>query len=594
VTIQPGLPEVDPTKSTADQTEDLSEVTRLSRVVPRKPLGVTGLNRNVGYVSEEFLPALRGQKAVQIYREMLANSPLIGASVSTIEMLIKNVSWEVVAPDDSDESKAAEEIVRESMEGMDTPWRDVVAEGLSFIWYGWAFLETTYEKRNGYVGWRDMSIRAQETLVRWVFDDYGRAVGMVQSAAPRWEFRTIPLQRGVHILNRSRKRNPEGVSALRNAYEPWYYSKRMMQIEAIGLERDLAGLPIMWLPADLLRDSEKNANKKRQVEQFTKLVRSVRRDANEGLILPLEYDTETKQKRYDFQLLSSGGGRQFDTSRIIERYEQRMLQAMMTDFIMLGAMSATGSYAMHLDKTGMLRTALNGHAQQIAEALNRQAVPRLMMVNAVPRKFWPKIVPSDVDAPNLGELAQFMGAMAQMGMQFFPDADVEAFVRKSARMPAMSDEERKIRTSEKKKADITRFIQAQQALLEAKAGIREASANEDTSMQISSDPESEQEMKDMALQTRIAQENQAQGLTPQGQEPEEAQAEQAAQQQEQQAGQAEQQAAAQQEQAAAQQDAGMAQEEMKQQASLQSQTLQHDQAMEMERLKQRGQGKQKK
>lgn len=498
MTLQPG-PVRDPEQTAGDQSMDLAEVERLSVVVPKKPIGATGLNRNVGYVTEEFLPALRGQKAVQIYREMLANSPLIGASVSTVEMLLKNVSWEVVASSEDDRAKIAEEIVRKSMEGMDTTWRDFIAEALSFIWYGWAFFEMTFERKGDYVGWRDLSIRSQDTLVRWVFDDHGRAVGMVQSAAPRWDFRTIPLNRGVHIINRSRKRNPEGVSALRNAYEPWYFGKRIMQIEAIGLERDLAGLPIVWLPADILRDSEKNPAKKKQVEQFVKLVRSVRRDANEGLVMPLEYDTETKQKRYEFQLLSSGGGRQFDTNRTIERYEQRMLQAMMTDFIMLGALSATGSYAMHLDKTGMLRAALNGHAQQIAEALNRQAIPRLMLLNSVPREHWPKIVPSDVDAPNLGELAQFMGAMAGMGMQFFPDPDMEAFVRKSARMPEMSEEERKVRSAEKSKASVTRFMQVQAGLIESKIRIREMSATEDTSMSISSDENAERQMQEQQL-----------------------------------------------------------------------------------------------
>ncbi len=264
----------------ADQDMDIDEVVRLSQVVPRKPLGATGLSRNVGYVTEEFLPALRGSKSSQIYREMLTNSPLIGASVSTIEMLLKNVSWEVVAPDDSDASKRAEELLRAAMEDMETSWRDFIAEALSFIWYGWAFFETTYKKTPEGVMWKDMSIRSQDTLVRWVFDDLGRAVGMVQSAAPKWQFVTIPLARGLHIMNRSRKRNPEGVSALRNAYEPWYFSKRIMQIEAIGLERDLAGLPVMWVPSDLLRDSEKSPAKKRQVKQFTDLVRSVRRDSN--------------------------------------------------------------------------------------------------------------------------------------------------------------------------------------------------------------------------------------------------------------------------------------------------------------------------
>ena len=472
-------PQYDDALAVGDQTEDLAEVETLSKVVaPLRPLGVTGLNRSVGYVNEEFLPALRGPKASQIYREMLSNSPLIGASVTTIEMLLKNVSWEVEAPNDTESAKKAEEIVRESMDEMDTSWRDFIAEALSFIWYGWAFFETTYVKRGKYIGWADMSIRGQESLIRWVFDDYGRSVGMVQSAPPRYTFTTIPTSRGVHIRNRGRKRNPEGISALRNAYEAWYYSKRMMQVEAIGIERDLAGLPIMWLPADILRDSDKNPAKKAQLEQFTKLVRSVRRDANEGLMLPLEYDTETKQKRYEFQLLTSGG-------RPAVRHRQ--------DHPALRAADAAGDddrlhHARGQQPQRVLRDAPGqdrdaARSPQWACESDRRGPepsgdPPADGAELHPEaRTGPRSCPSDVDAPDLGQLAQFMSAMAAMGMQFFPDADMESFVRKSARMPDMTDEERTVRTQEKKKADITRFLGVQQSLLEAKAAIRDRSAH---------------------------------------------------------------------------------------------------------------------
>jgi hypothetical protein len=33
-------------------------------------LGVTGIKRTGGYIDEEFLPALRGRKAIEVFREM--------------------------------------------------------------------------------------------------------------------------------------------------------------------------------------------------------------------------------------------------------------------------------------------------------------------------------------------------------------------------------------------------------------------------------------------------------------------------------------------------------------------------------------------
>ena len=49
------------------------------RVGPMDELGVTGLKRVSGYIDEEFLPALRGRKAVRVYREMSANDSMVGA-----------------------------------------------------------------------------------------------------------------------------------------------------------------------------------------------------------------------------------------------------------------------------------------------------------------------------------------------------------------------------------------------------------------------------------------------------------------------------------------------------------------------------------
>jgi hypothetical protein len=59
--------------------------------------------------------------------------------------------------------------------------------------------------------------------------------------------------------------------------------ERRVWIEAVGIERDLAGLPVAWVPADILRDAEKSPAKRAQRDEFAKLVRSVRRDANEAV-----------------------------------------------------------------------------------------------------------------------------------------------------------------------------------------------------------------------------------------------------------------------------------------------------------------------
>jgi hypothetical protein len=49
--------------------EDLTGEVK-AKASPMIELGTTGLKRSAGYINEEFLPALKGRKAIQVFREM--------------------------------------------------------------------------------------------------------------------------------------------------------------------------------------------------------------------------------------------------------------------------------------------------------------------------------------------------------------------------------------------------------------------------------------------------------------------------------------------------------------------------------------------
>jgi hypothetical protein len=166
----------------------------------------------------------------------------------------------------------------------------------------------------------------------------------------------------------------------------------------------------------------------------------VRRDENEGLVLPTQYDPDTKQPLFDFELMSSGGTRQFDTNGIINRYEQRILMSVLADFILVGH-EDTGSYSLHTDKTGIFRAALNAITKTIADTLNRYAVPRLFAVNGWKLDELPRFEPTNVDPPALDQLAAFISSTAGAGMQWFPDPELEKYIREIARLPEMTDED---------------------------------------------------------------------------------------------------------------------------------------------------------
>ena len=92
------------------------------------------------------------------------------------------------------------------------------------------------------------------------------------------------------------------------------------------MERDLAGYPVIYAPEgyDIWSEDEAATAIRASLEG---MVRSVRRDESEGLVLPYGYE---------LKLLSNGGARQFDTNAIINRYDTRIAMTVLADFILSG------------------------------------------------------------------------------------------------------------------------------------------------------------------------------------------------------------------------------------------------------------------
>lgn len=504
---------------------------------PTLEIGKSGLKRVSGYVDEEFLPQLRGRKAVQIYREMLDNDPIVGALMFSIDRLLRQLEWHVEPASLSQEDQDNAEFVEQCMEDMSHTWDDFISEVLTMVPYGWAWCEVTMKRRVGpwesngarrskftdnKIGWRKISLRAQETLTRWVFDETGGIKAMVQMAPPLYTVTVIPIEKSLLFRTSVAKNNPEGRSLLRTAYRPWYMKKRLEEHEAIGVERDLAGLPVGRVPADTL-DAIAGSKQDKMLKAFRQMVRSVRRDEQEGIVLPSMFD-ENGNQMYDFQLLTSGGSRQFDTDSIIQRYEQRILMSVLADFILVGH-EETGSYSMHTDKRGLFQTAINSLAQSIADVLNRYALPRLFAANGIKPDKLPTIKPNDVDPPDLTQLAGFMTAMTQAGLQWFPDPTLEKFIRDAARLPQLDDEAEEVKEAQYRQKTVMELaqqrlqaIQMQQQATQGEVQTQQAQLGlQQQQLQFATNPTGEQPQQPDANGDAQAENTRAQGAIQQAQ-----------------------------------------------------------------------------
>ena len=415
----------------------------------QKELGRIGQLRygTNGYGSiffEEFLPELRGIKGVQAYSEMADNDATVGAILYAIEMLMRQCEFHVEPASDSAKDKEAAEFVESCMNDMERTWADTLSEILSFMTYGWSYHEIVYKRRSGktsspisnskyndgMIGWRKLPIRSQDTLEGWEYkDNTDDLVGMTQVAPPNFDRITIPIEKALHFRTRSRKDNPEGRSSLRTAYRAYYFKKRLEEIEGYGMERDLAGFPVLYAPADLpIWDDDDEM--RQTLARAELIVSSIRRDAREGLVLP------GGENGWKLELVSSGSRRQFDTNAIIDRYDKRIATSVLADFVMLGQQQV-GSFALADNKTKIFALAVGTYLDIICEVFNNQGIPRLIDINGDHFKGisdYPKMVHGDIEEKDLATFASFLKEMIGAGV-IQPDEALEEEVRRVGGLP---------------------------------------------------------------------------------------------------------------------------------------------------------------
>lgn len=420
---------------------------------PTFEVGATGLKRSGGYILDEFLPQLRGRQAIKVYREMSDNGAVLGAWLYTVKQLLRQLEWRVEPASSKPADKKNAEFVEQAMGDMEHSFADFISEACSMLIYGWSVHEMVYKRRlglwpaddrnrskfnDGRLAWRKFPIRSQDSLLRWMFADNGDVLGMVQMPAPKYQKISLSMRRCLLLRPDLNKGSPEGRSLLRSAYRPWFMAKRFEEIEAVGIERDLTGLPVAYVPPNVL-NARPGTDDAKMLDAMKRAVTAVRRNEQEGLVWPLLYDDDGNLL-YDFKLLTSGGSRQFDISGVIQRYETRQLMTVMADFIMTGHENTGASYALHTDKSGIFETGVNGIAKAFADPFNRKAIPQLFKLNGEQPDELPMLVPNSVNPPDLTQLASFIGATANAGMTWFPDGELEKFIRDAARLPAVDPE----------------------------------------------------------------------------------------------------------------------------------------------------------
>ena len=402
-------------------------VKKLSEAEAKSTLGVAGGNTHNGQIrADEFLPELRGKKAIRKYREMRDNDSTVGAVMYSVEQILRDVELDVKPANDTAEAKTEADFVKSVLDDMDHTLDDHIAEAIGYLSYGFGWFEVMYKRRvgpterspkkhskftDGRIGVRKIASRAPWTINKFDVDQKtGEVLGIEQEVGFMGGKNYIPTNKSLYYRTTSLNGDPSGRSILRNAYTSYEYLNNLQAIEAIAVERELAGIPVARIPAEYL-SGDASAAQSGFVHNLQQILRDVKFNEQGYIILPSDTYPDkdgapTNVRLVDIELMASNGKRNIDINPIVSRYQHDIARSVLSEFLLLG--TSGGSYALSKSKTDLFLRALESYIQAIVDVLNKQLVERLWQLNGLNYDLMPTIVAGDVAPHDLREIASFL------------------------------------------------------------------------------------------------------------------------------------------------------------------------------------------
>lgn len=441
-------------KAVTEVTNAVTEtVTKAVSEVPDRfklgEAGYLGLNIFNGVSADELKRELNFPNNIKIYKEMSYHSA-VNSSLTLFENIVGKATWTFKPPFNATaEEKKQCEIVQSMMDDMDHTWAEFIRDILSMNVYGFSVHEKVYRRRlksngsmfnDGYIGWKKLPIRAQETIQKFIFSDDGNEITGVKQVLTgvsdpynRYEKRAmneIVMTRAKFMLFRAGRHrgDPYGKSPLRDAYLAWRFLTALEDLEAVGVAKDLNGLPVLMLPPQYLSE-DATPEQKAIKDYYVNAMRNLQMNQQSALILPNAFDPDSKKPLFSLELLSVDGKKAFDISKIKEYYKNLIFTSLFSDVLIMGQ-SSTGSFALGAIKNSLSGAAAEGMIKIICEVLNQELIKQTYELNG-----WDVSRRGTLDFDNLQEadletLSKYLQRTASVGL-IEKDRDVLNFVRSS-------------------------------------------------------------------------------------------------------------------------------------------------------------------
>lgn len=393
-------------------------------------IGALGLRVYSGVTQDELKRELNWPNSVNTFREMSYHSA-INAPLTLFENIISKATWVYKPPENpTEEEKNQARIINQMMSDMEQPWSEFIRDVLSSNVFGFSIHEKVYRKRfkangslydDGVIGWKKLPIRVQESISKFIFSEDGNdVIGVQQNLSAindiynRFSRKSnlINIPRSKFLLFRTGKHrgDPFGKSPLRDAYLAWRFLTQLEELEALGVAKDLNGIPVLSLPPQVLSAE----GDQEQRLYFENAIRNLQVGEQMGIILPSLYDEQGKPL-YKIELLSTDGKKNFDLNKIKEYYRGLIFISLFADILLQGV-TTTGSFAL-----GSIKNSLSGaYAERlisnIAEVIQNDLIRQTYEINSWSTERMGKLDFDGLDNTDVESLSKYLQRVASVGL----------------------------------------------------------------------------------------------------------------------------------------------------------------------------------
>jgi hypothetical protein len=391
--------------------------------------GVDGLRTINGALLEHCHEELKWPHAIKTYKQMSLD-PTIAAVNNFYNMMIARAEFKFEAPvGASAESVAATDYLNYCMGNMEgQTWQQFISGIGSYRIYGFSIAEKVWTvvkngKYKGRLKWKTLAQRSQDTIKEWTWDrnDPDTLTGVIQQSnvmdTTRYKSTEIKpehkIDRSKFILFRfdPKKNSPQGTSPLDGCWIAWKYLQLVREYQAIGVAKDLGGIPVIGYPVEKLIEAaaDPSGAAATTLNTLKEMAASLHAGDKTYAIKPIDY-TDQGKELYTFDLIGvTGGGKQYDTGEIIKQYQNEILTCYSASMLKLGQ-DASGSFALSDNMNNLLAFGVQHNLDIIVNQINVDLIPQTLAANGwlLDEEDMPKLTYGDIAPRDLDEIGKFV------------------------------------------------------------------------------------------------------------------------------------------------------------------------------------------